>query len=585
MGKIEKCAFIIHARNNCSMRMIKISKLGLLFFFSILILSTESYSREIKSQVEKNIKLLSSKNVNERVSAIIELGNIGIGSKAAIPFLLTAADDPNSIVRESVAETLGQIGSTDEKTILSLIKRFSDEDPFVSGKAVTALASIGSPAVEYLIKSLADKNDDVRWCSAIALGKIAPAGAKAITFLTAALKDKNSDVRWCSAIALGKFNSGAASAVPELLNLLNDDDRDVRWAAYISLGKIDKEKINKVPEFSEAIEKLEKLTPQFMKELKVPGVSISVIKNHELAWSKSFGVSDAVQQTNVNNKTIFEACSMSKPVFAYLVLKLVEKGKLDLDKPLCDYLNEQFVSDDDYSKLITARMILSHTSGMPDWRKGGEERGAPLPVYFKPGTKFNYSGEGIYYLQRVVEHITQEPLETYAKRNLFDKLGFESTSFIWTENLDPQIATGHDPSGNCIKRSKYTHSNAAYTLYTTPDEYAKFIIKIMKPNKADEFSLSDKMTDEMLTHQVRVDVREVIDRPGRSLGLVAYRGLDWAIDSTISGDIVYHSGANQTGFRCYSQFNMREGSGIVIMTNGKNGSDLWSRIISAVGDL
>lgn len=568
------------------MRMTKISTLGLLLFFSILTLPTGSYSRELKSQVEKNIQLLGSKNVSERAAAIIALGNIGKGSRKAIPLLLSAAADPDPMVRESAVETLGKIGSTDKKTIQVLIKRFSDEDPFVAGKAATALASIGSPAVAYLLKSLADKDDNVRWCSAIALVKIAPAGAKAIHSLTEVLKDKNSDVRWCSAIALGKFNGQAVSAVPELLDLLHDDDRDVRWAAYTSLGRIDKEKINEIPEFSETIENLEKLTPQFMKELKVPGVSISVIKNHEPAWSKSFGVTDAVQPVNVNNKTIFEACSMSKPVFTYLVLKLVEKGKLDLDKPLCGYLDEQFVSDhDEYPKLITARMILTHTSGMPNWRKGGEERGGPLPVTFKPGTKFSYSGEGIYYLQRVVEHITQEPLQAYAKRNLFDPLGLESTSYIWTEDLGPRIATGHDTSGACLKRSRYAHADAAYTLYTTADDYAKFIAKIMKPSQSDGFSLSDQMTNEMLTRQVRMDAREVIDRPGRSLGLSAYRGLGWVIDATITGDIVYHSGSNQTGFTCYSQFNRREGSGIVIMTNGKNGSDLWSRLISAIGDL
>ena len=568
------------------MRMTKISTLGLLLFFSILTLPTGSYSRELKSQVEKNIQLLGSKNVSERVTAIIALGNIGKGSRKAIPLLLSAAADPDPMVRESAVETLGKIGSTDIKTIQVLIKRFSDEDPFVAGKAATALASIGSPAVAYLLKSLADKDDNVRWCSAIALVKIAPAGAKAIHSLTEALKDKNSDVRWCSAIALGKFNGQAVSAVPELLDLLHDDDRDVRWAAYTSLGRIDKEKINQVPEFSEAIEKLEKLTPQFMKELKVPGVSISVIKNHEPAWSKSFGVTDAVQPAQVNNKTIFEACSMSKPVFTYLVLKLVEKGKLDLDKPLCGYLDEQFVSDhDEYPKLITARMILTHTSGLPNWRKGGEERGGPLPVTFKPGTKFSYSGEGIYYLQRVVEHITREPLATYAKRNLFDPLGLESTSYIWTEELGPRIATGHDTSGACLTRSRYAHADAAYTLYTTADDYAKFIAKIMGPDQVDGFSLSDEMTNEMFRQQVRMDAREVIDRPGRSLGLSAYRGLGWVIDATITGDIVYHSGSNQTGFTCYSQFNRREGSGIVIMTNGKNGTDLWSRLISAIGDL
>jgi hypothetical protein len=364
-----------------------------------------------------------------------------------------------------------EINPSDDKVILSLINKFYDKDPFVNGEAIDLLVKIGNPAVDYLIISLADENDIVRWCSAIALEKIAPEGKKAIPFLTEALKDKNSDVRWCSAIALGKFDTSAVNSVQPLLNLLNDDDRNVRWAAYISLSKINKEAINKRPEFSSVIEKLDILTTGLIKELKVPGVSISVIKNYKLMWSESFGVSDAIQQNKVNNKTIFESASMSKPVFTFLVLKLVEQKKLNLDKPLSEYLPMEFVSyKDDYSKNITARMILTHTSGLPNWRKGGEERGAPIPIYFKPGSKFSYSGEGIYYLQRVVEHITQEPLESYAKSNLFDKLGLESTSFIWTEKLDPQIATGHDTSGNCNKRSRYTHSNAAYTLYSTPDE-------------------------------------------------------------------------------------------------------------------
>ena len=479
-----------------------------------------------------------------------------------------------------------EISSSEEKNILSMIEKFSDKDPFVNGEAITEIVKYGNQAVDYLVKSLTDQNDDVRLCSTIALEKIAPEGLKAIPYLTKSLNDKNSEIRWCSAIALGNYKSDALSAVTILQKLLSDEDYDVRWAAYISLSKIDKNSLKIVPDFSSVIKNIESLTPQLMDELKVPGVSISVIKNKEITWSKSFGVSDAALQTKVINKTIFEACSMSKPVFTYLALKLIEQGKLELDKPLFEYLPEVFVcEDEDYPKQITARMILSHTSGLPNWRNAGEERNASLPIYFKPGTKFNYSGEGMYYLQRVVEHITNESLESFAKRTLFDKLGLESTSFVWTENLNPQIATGHDTSGNCIERSKYLHSNGAYTLYTTADEYAKFILEIMKPNNASGFSLSDEMIREMLTHQIRVDTRDVIDRPGRNLGLEVFRGLGWGIDSTITGDIVYHSGSNQTGFRCYSQFNLQDGSGIVIMTNGENGSELWQRLIRVVGDL
>ena len=154
------------------------------------------------------------------------------------------------------------------------------------------------------------------------------------------------------------------------------------------------------------------------------------------------------------------------------------------------FLKNLFVIDEDYPKQITARMILSHNSGLPNWRKGSEENDSPLPIYFKPGTKFNYSGEGMYYLQRVVEHITNESLESFSKRALFDKLGLESTSYVWNENLDSQIATGHDADGKCNERKKYLHSNAAYTLYTTSDEYAKLIIEIMKLENESDDSLS-----------------------------------------------------------------------------------------------
>ena len=479
-----------------------------------------------------------------------------------------------------------EITSLDEKRIQSLIEKFSDKDQFVNGAAISELVKIGEPAVEYLTKSLQYEDDNVRWCSAIALEKISPAGKQAIPFLIKALQDKNSDVRWCSALALGKFQPDAVSAISKLQKLLYDEDYDVRWAAYIAISKIDNKSLNVIPILSEKINIIERLTPELMDELNVPGVSISIFQNHQVVYSKSFGVADANTKTQVDDKTMFEACSMSKPVFAYLVLKLVEQGKLELDKPLYDYLPEKFIcEDEDYPKKITARMILSHTSGLPNWRKGSEENESPLPIYFKPGTKFNYSGEGIYYLQRVVEHITNEPLEYLAKSMLFDKLGFESTSFVWTEKLNQQIATGHNADGNCNERKKYLHSNAAYTLYTTSNEYAKLFIEIMNPGNQNDYSLSNSMIKEMLTHQVRVDTREVIDRPGRNLGLQGFRGLGWAIDSTITGDVVYHSGANQTGFRCYSQFSPKDGSGIVIMANGENGSELWQRLIKVIGDL
>lgn len=479
-----------------------------------------------------------------------------------------------------------EVALSGDKRIQSLIDKFKDKDQFVNGEAIKELANIGEPAVEYLIKSLQDEDDNVRWCSAIALEKISPAGKHSIPFLIKALQDKNSNIRWCSALALGKFKTDAASAITELQKLLFDDDYDVRWAAYISLSKIDKSSLNISPDISTTIKQIETLTPGLMKELNVPGLSVALITNNKISYSKSFGLADANTKQAVSETTMFEACSMSKPIFAVLVMKLVEQGKLDLDKPLSEYLPEKFIcEDEEYTKQITARMILSHTSGLPNWRKGDEERNAPLPIFFKPGTKFNYSGEGFYYLQRVIEKITNQPLEIFAKQNLFDKLNLTSTSFVWDEKFDKQIATGHNSDGNCKERKKYIHSNAAYTLYTTANEYAKIITDILNLLDNIEGFLKPKTVLEMLSHQVRVDIREVIDRPGRNFGLQGYRGLGWAINSTITGDVVYHSGVNQTGFRCYSQFSPKDGSGIVIMTNSANGGELWQKIIKIIADL
>ena len=229
-------------------------------------------------------------------------------------------------------------------------------------------------------------------------------------------------------------------------------------------------------------------------------------------------------------------------------------------------------------------MILSHTGGFPNWRKGEEEREGPLPIYYKPGERFSYSGEGYFYLQRVIEKITDKSLEENANEVLFQPLGLNHSSFIWTDGIDSLISCGHDTSGKFLAKSKYLHPNSAYTLYITTEDFARFIIEILKSNETPDHSYSKNNIDEMLMPQVDVLVRDPIERPGRALGLFTYWGMGWAIDSTASGKIYYHSGANRTGFRCYSQFRIDEGSGIVIMTNGLNGSELWRRLIKVIGD-
>lgn len=508
------------------------------------------------------------------------------GTQDTVLALIQGLKDRDPLVRESAAEALGKLGPAAKPAIRSLISSLGDEDPYVNGKAADALSRIGLDAVAPLVEALNSDSANVRWCAVIALGKIGAEAKEAIPSLVRSLRDKDANVRWCSTMALGSMTTAAKEAVPALVQCLSDSDQDVRWGAALALDTIDPQALRKPPAVSSTIATIDSLTPLLMKDLHVPGVSIALIHNRTLVWSRSYGITNADHPAPVTDRTLFEACSMTKPVFTCTVLKLVEQGKLDLDRPLVAYMEDSFVPDQPERRLITARMVLSHTTGLPNWRKGEEERDGPLPVMFKPGSKFSYSGEGMYYLQKVIEHITGEPLEVYAERTLFKPMGLKQMSYVWTPALDTNLAAGHREDGTFLKKTRYTHSNAAYTLYTTADEYARVLIDIMKTDRSAGYSLSQHSVDEMLEHQIGVGVREPIERPGRAMGWGGvYWGLGWSINETPVGDIAHHSGANRSGFRCFSQFNVAEGSGIVIMTNSLSGGELWTRLISRVGDL
>lgn len=474
---------------------------------------------------------------------------------------------------------------TDDTTLQLAISRLNSTDAEMQTAAIELLTSIGERAAVSLAGALTDSGSSVRTCAAVALGRIAPKGETAIPALTSALNDSNEDVRWFAAAALGKFGKKSRQSLPQLLNLLNDSDTDVRWAAYTAIQAVNGTVPEIAPEYGHVVATIDSLVPVLQKQLRVPGVSVCLIKNTKISWTHTYGVADVQTAKPVTGTTLFEACSMSKPVLAYIALQLVDKGRLNLDKPLYKYYPETFIEPvAGWSKRITARMILSHTSGMPNWRKAGEDISAPVPIYFQPGTRFTYSGEGMYYLQRVIEHITGKPFEKLASEMLFGKLGLSVSSFVWRPELDSLIATGYDDSGAALNKGNYRRANAAYTLYTTPEEYAKFIIAIMQYRQQHGYSLSRNSIEAMIQHQSRAETRSVMERPGRSLGLYPYRGLGWAIDSTITSDILYHGGSNQTGFRCYSQFRINEGTGIIIMTNGAGGSELWAELIRRIGD-
>ena len=345
---------------------------------------------------------------------------------------VVAGKNNPDLVRERAAGELGELRTYDTTAMNALIKCLSDENLYLVGRAARSLSQVGKKAVPYLMKAIQDTSENRRWGAAIALSKIGRDGSEAVPFLIEALKDRSDNVRWCSLIALGNIGEAASGYADRISGYLADSNEDIAWASVYALSKINPKRLSEPPDYDSVTKTIERLVPGLMKELHVPGVSVCLVKGGNVAWSKSFGVKDARTLEPVSHETMFEACSMSKPVFAYAVLRLAEEKKLDLDRPLAYYLDEDFISIAGYKHKITARMILCHTSGLPNWRKGEEETDGPLPIYFEPGTRFGYSGEGFYYLQRVVEKITGMPMDVYVRKTLFEPLGLKHMNYVWT---------------------------------------------------------------------------------------------------------------------------------------------------------
>jgi CubicO group peptidase (beta-lactamase class C family) len=326
---------------------------------------------------------------------------------------------------------------------------------------------------------------------------------------------------------------------------------------------------------ADLIAQLEKQIPQVMEETKVPGLSIAIIKDGKSFWRRAFGVKESGSKEPADNDTLFEAASVSKTVFAYAVMKLCEKGVMNLDRPLTKYTTERFLEGDPRLDLITARHVLSHTTGFPNWRS----KEKPLQIRFAPGERFSYSGEGYYYLQSVVTHLTghvnrevssryEAGLEVFAtdfdpymRANLFEPFGMGASLYVWNDTLR-NYAAPHDAEGKPSAKRKTRATTAARYgaaggLHTTPTDYAKFLIEVISPKASDAFRLSKDSLAEMLRPQAKIN-----DSISQALG--------WQIRHTENGDFIMHSGGNP-GFAAFVVGSVQRKSGLAIMTNSDNG--------------
>lgn len=313
-------------------------------------------------------------------------------------------------------------------------------------------------------------------------------------------------------------------------------------------------------------------TAALMASANVPGISVAIIEDGKLASVESYGLKNFKSgDKRVDERTVFQAASLSKVVFAYGVLKLVDLGKLDLDTPLSKYIPE-YVQKDDRINAITARHVLTHRTGFPNWRQGGK----PLTIHFTPGERFSYSGEGFVYLQRAVEKITGLPFDTWMRQTVFDPLQMTDSSYLWQDKYDTQAAMGHNSAGIPDKPFKPIADgspvngdgpSAASTLLTTTRDYALFVIAVMHGT-----GLKKETARAMLTSQSPVDAgcSNCMGRPVTHTSASISWGLGVGLEQTARSQYFWHWGDNGD-FKAFVAASPATGRGVVIFANSSNG--------------
>ncbi len=289
--------------------------------------------------------------------------------------------------------------------------------------------------------------------------------------------------------------------------------------------------------------------PALMDSGGIPGLSITVIRSGNIAFARGFGVRGGNDSGRVDPNTVFEAASLSKPVVAYIALKLVDLGMLDLDRPITNYIAIPDLNDPRVNR-ITTRMILSHTTGLQNERHGDE----PLTLAFNPGEQFRYSGEGFLLLQRVVESVSGESLEALAQRLVFKPLGMTRSAFVWKPAFAANAAIGYGDFRTERAPTRPATARAPSSLHTTAHDYALFVRAIMNRQGLEHATFAE-MTKPQVTAA-----------PG-----IAW-GLGWAIETSSSSPMLWHWGDNSnSGFKSFVMIDPSRKDAVLYFANSNSG--------------
>ncbi|MCK5148927.1 beta-lactamase family protein [bacterium] len=322
-----------------------------------------------------------------------------------------------------------------------------------------------------------------------------------------------------------------------------------------------------------------------MARYKVPGVSIAVILDGKIRWAKGYGIANTEDSTRVNIRTLFQAGSISKPIAALAVLKLMDDGILDLDANVNRYLSDWKVGENRFTaqEKVTLRRLLRHQAGttvhgfpgysqdeaMPSLNAvlSGQGNTAAVVVDTMPGIIWRYSGGGYTILEKVMEDVTGLPLDEYMARHILGPMGMTNSTYAQPlpDSLHGQASAAYDSEGNIIDGLWHNYpEQAAAGLWTTPSDLTRYLISI---------------------HEIRMAKRRGVLTWGTVIKLITRDKNSWGLGPKIQkvdGEVVFSHGGKNAGFTNDMFAFVRQGAGAVVMTNGDGGGPLIKEILHSL---
>lgn len=317
------------------------------------------------------------------------------------------------------------------------------------------------------------------------------------------------------------------------------------------------------------VKKMDRFLEKQMDSLRIPGISIAIINDGKIVYHRALGVANVRTRKTVDQNSIFEAASLSKPVFAYFVLKMAEKDIIDLDRPLHFYLSDESMERDQRYKQVTARMVLSHNTGFPNWRwfdELPEGNGINRGDFFlkqDPGTGFTYSGEAYQYLARVLAHVNflnMNQINDLFQKEVSTPLGMEHAYYVWDEYVGDHKVFGHKDGketnrewGAGLPHHNSLIFNAAGGLHTEAGSYARFLIGIME-----EEGWYEESFEEMLKIHTKLSKNDQTYQEDRAVAWSLGFGI-----KPLSRDTLYWHGGDNKDFQSEFGFSLKNKFGYV----------------------